>query len=451
LMSKSKSVFVCQSCGQESPKWTGKCSGCNEWNTLEEQLHNSSKNKQTLYEVQTKKAIPVSSINEKSAIRLLTNDEEFNRVVGGGLVSGSVTLLAGEPGIGKSTLTLKLALSLNKTVLYVTGEESAEQIKLRAKRLKDENKQCYVLNESKLENVISEAEKLFPELLIIDSVQTLSMDEIDSVQGSTTQIRHCAEVLIKYAKTKQLPTLIIGHVTKDGSIAGPKILEHMVDTVLQFEGDKNHLYRIVRSTKNRFGNTNEIGIYEMFEDGLKGVKSPNKLLISENTSELSGIAIGCSLEGIRPIMIEIQALSSTATYGTPQRSFNGLDGKRLNMLLAVLEKRGGLKLSQKDIFINVTGGIKINDPAIDLAIICAVLSSNFDFPIPQKTCFIGEVGLSGEIRPVSRINERIKEVVKMGAEYIFVSKYAKLNKAENGKYQIKKVVKVQEIIQQLIK
>ena len=450
-MSKSKSVFVCQSCGQESPKWTGKCSGCNEWNTLEEQLHNSSKSKQTLYEVQTKKAIPVSSINEKSAIRLLTNDEEFNRVVGGGLVSGSVTLLAGEPGIGKSTLTLKLALSLNKTVLYVTGEESAEQIKLRAKRLKDENKQCYVLNESKLENVISEAEKLFPELLIIDSVQTLSMDEIDSVQGSTTQIRHCAEVLIKYAKTKQLPTLIIGHVTKDGSIAGPKILEHMVDTVLQFEGDKNHLYRIVRSTKNRFGNTNEIGIYEMFEDGLKGVKSPNKLLISENTSELSGIAMGCSLEGIRPIMIEIQALSSTATYGTPQRSFNGLDGKRLNMLLAVLEKRGGLKLSQKDIFINVTGGIKINDPAIDLAIICAVLSSNFDFPIPQKTCFIGEVGLSGEIRPVSRINERIKEVVKMGAEYIFVSKYAKLNKAENGKYQIKKVVKVQEIIQQLIK
>ena len=439
-MSKSKSVFVCQSCGQESPKWTGKCSGCNEWNTLVEQLHNSSKSKQTLYEVQIKKAIPVSSINEKSAIRLLTNDEEFNRVVGGGLVSGSVTLLAGEPGIGKSTLTLKLALSLNKTVLYVTGEESAEQIKLRAKRLKDENKQCYVLNESKLENVISEAEKLFPELLIIDSVQTLSMDEIDTVQGSTTQIRHCAEVLIKYAKTKQLPTLIIGHVTKDGSIAGPKILEHMVDTVLQFEGDKNHLYRIVRSTKNRFGNTNEIGIYEMFEDGLKGVKSPNKLLISENTSELSGIAIGCSLEGIRPIMIEIQALSSTATYGTPQRSFNGLDGKRLNMLLAVLEKRGGLKLSQKDIFINVTGGIKINDPAIDLAIICAVLSSNFDFPIPQKTCFIGEVGLSGEIRPVSRINERIKEVVKMGAEYIFVSKYAKLNTAENGKYQIKKVV-----------
>ena len=450
-MSKSKSVFVCQSCGQESPKWTGKCSGCNEWNTLEEQLHNSSKSKQTLYEVQTKKAIPVSSINEKSAIRLLTNDEEFNRVVGGGLVSGSVTLLAGEPGIGKSTLTLKLALSLNKTVLYVTGEESAEQIKLRAKRLKDENKQCYVLNESKLENVISEAEKLFPELLIIDSVQTLSIDEIDSVQGSTTQIRHCAEVLIKYAKTKQLPTLIIGHVTKDGSIAGPKILEHMVDSVLQFEGDKNHLYRIVRSTKNRFGNTNEIGIYEMFEDGLKGVKSPNKLLISENTSELSGIAIGCSLEGIRPIMIEIQALSSTATYGTPQRSFNGLDVKRLNMLLAVLEKRGGLKLSQKDIFINVTGGIKINDPAIDLAIICAVLSSNFDFPIPQKACFIGEVGLSGEIRPVSRINERIKEVVKMGAEYIYVSKYAKLNKAENGKYQIKKVVKVQEIIQQLIK
>ncbi len=450
-MSKSKSIFICQSCGQESFKWTGKCSGCGEWNTLEEQIKSISKTKQNLYEIALKKAIPVSSIVENSTIRLQTNDDEFNRVVGGGLVRGSVTLLAGEPGIGKSTLTLKLALSLNKTVLYVTGEESAEQIKLRAKRLKDENKKCYVLNEAKLENVISESEKIIPDLLIIDSVQTLSVDEIDSIQGSTTQIRHCAEVLIRYAKTKHIPTLIIGHVTKDGSIAGPKILEHMVDTVLQFEGDKNHLYRIVRSTKNRFGNTNEIGIYEMFEDGLKGVKSPNKLLISENTSDLSGIAIGCSLEGIRPIMIEIQALSSTATYGTPQRSFNGLDSKRLNMLLAVLEKRGGLKLNQKDIFINVTGGIKINDPAIDLAIICAVLSSNFDFAIPQKTCFIGEVGLSGEIRPVSRINERIKEVVKMGAETIFLSRYAKLEGINSENYQLKKVVKVQEIIQQLIK
>ena len=411
-MSKSKSIFYCTSCGHESPKWTGKCNGCGAWNSMEEQIA---------------------------------------RVVGGGLVHGSVTLLAGEPGIGKSTLTLKLALSLNQKVLYVTGEESNEQIKLRAKRLSAENKNCFILNETKLENIVLETEKIKPDLIIVDSIQTLSLEDVDAVQGSTTQIRLCAEVLIKYAKTKNIPTLIIGHVTKEGAIAGPKVLEHMVDTVLQFEGDKNHIYRIIRSTKNRFGSTNSIGIYEMFEDGLKEVLSPNKLLISENTSNLSGIAIGCSLEGIRPIMIEIQALSSTATYGTPQRSFNGLDGKRLNMLLAVLEKRGGLKLNQKDIFINVTGGIKLNDPAIDLAIISAVLSSNFDFAIPEKTCFIGEVGLSGEIRPVSRINERIEEVVKMGIKNVYLSKYAKVSNKIAEKCRLIKIVKVQEIIQQLIK
>ena len=450
-MSKSKSIFYCTSCGHESPKWMGKCNGCGAWNSMEEQIATSSKNKSKLFEVKTNKAIPVDEIVENNTQRLETKDKEFNRVVGGGLVHGSVTLLAGEPGIGKSTLTLKLALSLNQKVLYVTGEESNEQIKLRAKRLSAENKNCFILNETKLENIVLETEKIKPDLIIVDSIQTLSLEDVDAVQGSTTQIRLCAEVLIKYAKTKNIPTLIIGHVTKEGAIAGPKVLEHMVDTVLQFEGDKNHIYRIVRSTKNRFGSTNSIGIYEMFEDGLKEVLSPNKLLISENTSNLSGIAIGCSLEGIRPIMIEIQALSSTATYGTPQRSFNGLDGKRLNMLLAVLEKRGGLKLNQKDIFINVTGGIKLNDPAIDLAIISAVLSSNFDFAIPEKTCFIGEVGLSGEIRPVSRINERIEEVVKMGIKNIYLSKYAKVSNKIAEKCSLIKIVKVQEIIQQLIK
>ena len=450
-MSKSKSIFYCTSCGHESPKWMGKCNGCGAWNSMEEQIATSSKNKSKLFEVKTNKAIPVDEIVENNTQRLETKDKEFNRVVGGGLVHGSVTLLAGEPGIGKSTLTLKLALSLNQKVLYVTGEESNEQIKLRAKRLSAENKNCFILNETKLENIVLETEKIKPDLIIVDSIQTLSLEDVDAVQGSTTQIRLCAEVLIKYAKTKNIPTLIIGHVTKEGAIAGPKVLEHMVDTVLQFEGDKNHIYRIIRSTKNRFGSTNSIGIYEMFEDGLKEVLSPNKLLISENTSNLSGIAIGCSLEGIRPIMIEIQALSSTATYGTPQRSFNGLDGKRLNMLLAVLEKRGGLKLNQKDIFINVTGGIKLNDPAIDLAIISAVLSSNFDFAIPEKTCFIGEVGLSGEIRPVSRINERIEEVVKMGIKNVYLSKYAKVSNKIAQKCSLIKIVKVQEIIQQLIK
>ena len=450
-MSKSKSIFYCTSCGHESPKWMGKCNGCGAWNSMEEQIATSSKNKSKLFEVKTNKAIPVDEIVENKTQRLVTKDKEFNRVVGGGLVHGSVTLLAGEPGIGKSTLTLKLALSLNQKVLYVTGEESNEQIKLRAKRLSAENKNCFILNETKLENIVLETEKIKPDLIIVDSIQTLSLQDVDAVQGSTTQIRLCAEVLIKYAKTKNIPTLIIGHVTKEGAIAGPKVLEHMVDTVLQFEGDKNHIYRIIRSTKNRFGSTNSIGIYEMFEDGLKEVLSPNKLLISENTSNLSGITIGCSLEGIRPIMIEIQALSSTATYGTPQRSFNGLDGKRLNMLLAVLEKRGGLKLNQKDIFINVTGGIKLNDPAIDLAIISAVLSSNFDFAIPEKTCFIGEVGLSGEIRPVSRINERIEEVVKMGIKNVYLSKYAKVSNKIAEKCRLIKIVKVQEIIQQLIK
>ncbi|MDG1689800.1 MAG: DNA repair protein RadA, partial [Flavobacteriales bacterium] len=376
---------------------------------------------------------------------------EFNRVIGNGLVKGSVILLGGEPGIGKSTLTLKIALTLKEKVLYISGEESNEQIKLRANRLKFNNDSCYIYNETEVNSILKTCEEVLPKLIIVDSIQTIHTQEIDAIPGSVSQIKHSAEILIKYAKERLIPIIIIGHITKDGAIAGPKVLEHMVDTVLQFEGDKNHLYRLVRSIKNRFGSTNELGIYEMNESGLEEVNSPSKMLISTNQEKLSGIALGCSLEGVRPIMIESQALTSAATYGNPQRSANGIDIKRLNMLLAVIEKRGGMKLSQKDVFLNITGGLKIQDPAIDLSMVCAILSSFFDFYIDHKICFIGEVGLSGEIRPVSRIEQRIKEVTKMGIKTIYLSKYSKVSQVESKDYQLIKVGKLQEIIQQLFK
>ena len=356
----------------------------------------------------------LDSISGDKSEKIFIKDQEFNRVIGNGLVKGSVILLGGEPGIGKSTLSLKIALTLEKKVLYISGEESNEQIKLRANRLTYTNDQCFVYNETEINTIIKTSEEVKPQLIIVDSIQTIYNNEIDAILGSVSQIKHSAEILIKYAKEKSIPVIIIGHITKDGAIAGPKVLEHMVDTVLQFEGDKNHLYRLVRSIKNRFGSTNELGIYEMNERGLKEISSPSKMLISTNEEQLSGIALGCSLEGIRPIMIEAQALTSAATYGNPQRSANGIDLKRLNMLLAVIEKRGGMKLSQKDVFLNITGGLKVQDPGIDLSLVCAILSSFFDFYIPDKVCFIGEVGLSGEIRPVSRINERIKEVIQNG-------------------------------------
>ena len=364
---------------------------------------------------------------------------------------GHIKLVFGKSGIGKSTLSLKIALTLEKKVLYISGEESNEQIKLRANRLTYTNDQCFVYNETEINTIIKTSEEVKPQLIIVDSIQTIYNNEIDAIPGSVSQIKHSAEILIKYAKEKSIPVIIIGHITKDGAIAGPKVLEHMVDTVLQFEGDKNHLYRLVRSIKNRFGSTNELGIYEMNERGLKEISSPSKMLISTNEEQLSGIALGCSLEGIRPIMIEAQALTSTATYGNPQRSANGIDLKRLNMLLAVIEKRGGMKLSQKDVFLNITGGLKVQDPGIDLSLVCAILSSFFDFYIPDKVCFIGEVGLSGEIRPVSRINERIKEVIKMGINTIYISKYAKINFEKNKLFELIKVGKLQEIIQQLFK
>ena len=448
-MVKSKKIFECNNCGHQSSKWTGKCVECNEWNTLSERILSNSKKKSVLNSFKIPQLI--NDIKGESSERIQINDNEFNRVIGNGLVNGSVILLGGEPGIGKSTLSLKIALTLKLKVLYISGEESNQQIKLRANRLNYQNNQCFIYNETEINSIIKTSDEVTPKLIIIDSIQTVYNSEIDAIPGSVSQIKYSAEVLIKYAKERSIPIIIIGHITKDGSIAGPKVLEHMVDTVLQFEGDKNHLYRLVRSIKNRFGSTNELGIYEMNEKGLQEVNSPSKMLISTNQEQLSGIALGCSLEGVRPVMIETQALTSPATYGNPQRSANGIDIKRLNMLLAVIEKRGGMKLSQKDVFLNITGGLKVQDPAIDLSLVSAILSSFFDFYIDHKVCFIGEVGLSGEIRPVSRINERIKEVTKMGIKTIYLSKYSKLNMNENQAFELRKVGKLQEIIQQLFK
>lgn len=448
-MVKSKKIFECNNCGHQSSKWTGKCLECNEWNTLSERILSSSKKNSVLNSLKIPQLI--NDIKGESSERIQINDNEFNRVIGNGLVNGSVILLGGEPGIGKSTLSLKIALTLKLKVLYISGEESNQQIKLRANRLNYQNNQCFIYNETEINSIIKTSDEVTPKLIIIDSIQTIYNSEIDAIPGSVSQIKYSAEVLIKYAKERSIPIIIIGHITKDGAIAGPKVLEHMVDTVLQFEGDKNHLYRLVRSIKNRFGSTNELGIYEMNEKGLQEVNSPSKMLISTNQEQLSGIALGCSLEGVRPIMIETQALTSPATYGNPQRSANGIDIKRLNMLLAVIEKRGGMKLSQKDVFLNITGGLKVQDPAIDLSLVSAILSSFFDFYIDHKVCFIGEVGLSGEIRPVSRINERIKEVTKMGIKTIYLSKYSKLNMNENQAFELRKVGKLQEIIQQLFK
>ena len=449
-MNKTKTIFKCSSCNHISSKWTGKCVECGQWNTVIEEII-SAEMKNTSINLSVKKPKLLNEVFSEDYKRLKVVDQELNRVLGGGLVSGSVVLIAGEPGIGKSTLTLKIALNFKSSVLYIAGEESSEQIKMRAKRLNIKNNNCYIYSETNVGRIISECNEINPSLIIVDSIQTLHVEHIDSSTGSINQIRHSTEQLIRFSKEKSVPVIIIGHITKDGSIAGPKVLEHMVDTVLQFEGDKSYMYRIVRSIKNRFGRTNEIAIYEMNESGLQEVQSPSKMLISPNQEKLSGIALSCSMEGIRPMMIEIQGLTSPATYGNPQRSSNGIDLKRLNMLLAVIEKRGGMKLSQKDIFLNITGGLKVKDTATDLAIVSAILSSNFDLYIDPKTCFIGEVGLSGEIRPVSRINERINEVVKMGMEKIYISKYSEKKIQKSEKYNLIRVGKIQEIIQQLFK
>jgi len=454
-VAKDKIQYVCNACGYDSPKWIGKCPACGEWNSFVEQrvggkatydkrLQFSSPN------APTTKAIRMSQIETSEEARINLQDAELNRVLGGGLVPGSLTLLGGEPGIGKSTLVLQTVLRLkNSTVLYVSGEESARQIKLRADRITQEESGVLVVCESMIENIFRHVETANPDILVIDSVQTIATENVESAPGSISQIRECTAMLLKFAKESGVPVIIIGHITKDGSIAGPKILEHMVDTVLQFEGDQHYMYRIVRAIKNRFGSTAELGIYEMLQSGLRPVSNPSELLLSDvkNGEELSGIAIACAIEGVRPLLIETQALVSSAAYGTPQRSATGFDLRRLNMLLAVLEKRVGFKLMQKDVYLNIAGGIRVTDTAIDLSVIAAVLSSNIDTAIDRDICMTGEVGLSGEIRPVSRIMQRIAEAEKLGFSTIVIPK-ANMTGLDTSNFniEIKPVRKVEEAI-----
>ena len=428
-MAKLKKAYFCQNCGAEHAQWQGQCNSCKSWNTLIEEvieketlaLQWSETNNNAI-----QNAIPINEVDTDKIPKIKTNDHELDRVLGGGLVPGAVILLGGEPGIGKSTLLLQLSLSLNKKVLYVSGEESHQQIKLRADRIGLNTDSCYLLSQTETHKIFDQIPKLNPHIVIIDSIQTLNTPHIESGAGSVSQIKASAAEIIKYAKTTNTPVLLVGHITKDGAIAGPKVLEHMVDTVLQFEGDRNHIYRILRAQKNRFGPTSEIGIYEMQAKGLRQVLNPSEVLISSKDETLSGHAIAATVEGIRPMMIEVQALVSSAVYGTPQRSCTGFNSKRLNMLLAVLEKRAGFALGSKDVFINITGGINIEDPALDLAVIAALLSSYHDVPISQDLCLAAEIGLSGEIRPVAKIEIRIQEAEKLGFKNIAMSKFSKL-------------------------
>jgi len=451
-MAKVKTTFFCQNCGTQFSKWQGQCAACKEWNTIaEEVIQKAEKVNWKISETTSKRVSKSQKINDisiTSETRLYTKNNELNRVLGGGFVPGSLTLLGGEPGIGKSTLMLQTALQLPYKTLYVSGEESAQQIKMRADRIHPNSDTCYILTETKTQNIFKQIAVLNPDIVIIDSIQTLHTDYIESSPGSISQIRETTTELIKFAKETNTPVVLIGHITKDGNIAGPKILEHMVDTVLQFEGDRNHVYRILRAQKNRFGSTNELGIYEMQGNGLREVSNPSEILISKNEEELSGTAISASLEGMRPLLIEIQALVSTAVYGTPQRSATGFNAKRLNMLLAVLEKRAGFKLGAKDVFLNITGGITVEDPAIDLAVVAAVLSSNIDIAIDKSMCFAAEIGLAGEVRSVTRIEQRITEAEKLGYTSIVISKYCKLSK-NNHTIRVIKVAKVHDVVQYL--
>lgn len=451
-MAKVKTTFFCQNCGSSFAKWQGQCTACKEWNTItEEVIQKTEKVSWKISETKSKKVSKsqkVKDISTASEARLNTKNNELNRVLGGGIVPGSLTLLGGEPGIGKSTLMLQIALKLPYKTLYVSGEESAQQIKMRAERIHPNSENCYILTETKTQNIFSQVAELNPDIVVIDSIQTLHTDYMESNPGSISQIRETTTELIKFAKETYTPVILIGHITKDGNIAGPKILEHMVDTVLHFEGDRNHVYRILRSQKNRFGSTNELGIYEMQGNGLREVSNPSDILISKNEEELSGTAISATLEGMRPLMIEIQALVSTAVYGTPQRSATGYNAKRLNMLLAVLEKRAGFKLGAKDVFLNITGGITVDDPAIDLAVVASVLSSNIDIAIEKSICFAAEIGLAGEVRPVTRVDQRIIEAEKLGFKSIVISKYCKIPK-NNYHIKIVKVAKVHDIVKYL--
>ncbi|MBS4041226.1 MAG: DNA repair protein RadA [Flavobacteriales bacterium] len=451
-MSKIKTSFFCQNCGTSYLKWQGQCTSCKSWNTLVEeviqkedkkswQVGNSSSKK-------TNKPLKIQEIDSEKEIRFSTKNQELDRVLGGGLVAGSVTLLGGEPGIGKSTLLLQIALQLPFKTLYVSGEESQKQIKMRAERIQSNQDNCWILTETKTQQIFAQITTLEPEIVIIDSIQTLQTDYIESSAGSISQIKECSSELIKFAKETGTPVILIGHITKDGNIAGPKILEHMVDTVLQFEGDRNHVYRILRAHKNRFGSTSEIGIFEMQNAGLREVNNPSEILLSHSEETLSGTAIASTLEGVRPLMIEIQSLVSTAVYGTPQRSTTGYPAKRLNMILAVLEKRAGFRLGAKDVFLNITGGITVEDPAIDLAVVAAILSSNEDIVVEKNICFAGEVGLTGEVRPVSKIEQRITEAEKLGFETIYISKYNRYLETSSG-IKVEKITKIEELVSAL--
>jgi DNA repair protein RadA/Sms len=448
-MAKVKTTFFCQSCGNQYTKWQGQCTACKEWNTIVEEViqipEKSDWKSPTSTVKRASKPLRIRDIDASQEARLDTFDGEFNRVLGGGIVPGSLILLGGEPGIGKSTLLLQISLKLPYKTLYVSGEESQKQIKMRAERIHPENDNCYILTETKTQNIFKQIDALKPDVVIIDSIQTLHSDYIESSSGSISQIKECTTELIKFAKETATPVILIGHITKDGNIAGPKILEHMVDTVLQFEGDRNHVFRILRAHKNRFGSTNELGIYEMQGSGLREVTNPSEILISKKDEELSGNAIAATLEGMRPLMIEVQALVSTAVYGTPQRSATGFNAKRLNMLLAVLEKRAGFRLGAKDVFLNITGGITVDDPAIDLAVVAAILSSNEDVALQKDFCFAAEVGLSGEIRPVQRVEQRILEAEKLGFSTIFVSKYNKIA-LKNTVIKIQLISKIEDLV-----
>lgn len=424
-MAKLKSVYFCSSCGHESPKWMGKCPSCGEWSTFVEELIRkdaASKQEDTRSFLEAKSEPQrLSEISAGEEQRIDMKDTELNRVLGGGLVPASVVLIGGEPGIGKSTLVLQTILKLKGvSTLYVSGEESARQLKLRADRIGMENDDCLIVCETNLDTIFTHVKKISPQLLIVDSIQTIYSEALESAPGSISQVRECAASLLKFAKQSGTPVLLIGHITKDGSIAGPKILEHIVDTVIQFEGDQHYMYRILRSIKNRFGSTAELGIYEMNQSGLREVSNPSELLLTQNHDGLSGVSIAAAIEGVRPFVIETQSLVSTAAYGTPQRSATGFDIRRMNMLLAVLEKRAGFKLAQKDVFLNIAGGLRVNDPGMDLSVISAVLSSSLDIAIDRDTCLCGEVGLSGEIRPVNRIEQRIQEAEKLGFSRILV-------------------------------
>ncbi len=452
-MAKTKTTFFCQNCGAQFPKWVGKCNSCNEWNTIVEEIIHKEENsawKGASSKTRNIKAVKLNEITATDEQRINTCNHELNRVLGGGLVKGSVVLLGGEPGIGKSTLLLQIALLMKSKVLYVSGEESMTQIKLRADRLKTANNKCLILTETKTQHIFNSIDETIPEVVVIDSIQTLHTDYIEASPGTISQIRETTAELIKFAKETGTPVVLIGHITKEGNIAGPKILEHMVDVVLQFEGDRNHTYRILRAQKNRFGSTAELGIYEMLHTGLREVDNPSEILISEKDADLTGTAISATLEGMRPLMIEVQALVSTAVYGTPQRSCTGFNIKRLNMLLAVLEKRAGFKLGAKDVFLNIAGGIRVEDPAIDLAVVCAVLSSNNELSIAQDSCFAAEVGLSGEIRAISRVEQRIQEAEKLGFKKIVLSKFNKISK-KNFTIEIIKVTKIEEVVSVLFK